>query len=1189
MSESFSNHTEAWVLSLRSLPRILVEEGDSAELYTLLTDFTFIEDKVVMLGAYALSTDYDLPFTHNLISTGGQDLHLIRDALRLVASMLDQPRHRGDRSLLRGQLYGRLMSETAPTITALLAQIHQREAPWLCPLTPNLTRAGGALQHTFVAHTRAIQAVARTADGTQVVSLAEDHTVKLWDLHTGAEVSCLMWPEDDRIKKTLLSTDALFVVSLRKVDEAASPTGDEHYLATVWEIATGLERVSFRVPYDSYNTETLLTPDNTRLVLANKHENGDDCTITVWDLTSGALLLTIAEVAMSLYQVVTTHAGQRLLTRGGGTLNIWDLATGQRLHTLKSPLSGITAEALSPDGRRAVVGLNNGTLLVWDLTTRAAASTLTGHGSSISHVRFHPDGVCIISLANNGTIKLWNDTAWATRVKLRLQRIAQRVIGPTAAIRSFTGHEGWVNAVAITPNGQQVVSASDDQTLKVWNLATGELLRTLRGHTGWVRAVALTPNGRWIISGAFDRTLKVWDLASGTLLRTLTGHTHKIGTLALTRDGRYVLSGSFDHTLRMWQLSAPNAFRDISYNDGKTTSTGAKSVTPPAGDEIRPTPLHTLGHAGTVRSIAVSPDGSYAAFVASEDGMLKLWDLEQGTLIQEIPVHGLGWVNALALTQDLHWLVMGALDHTIRLLQLQSGAVRTLTGHTDEVETVALTPDGRYLISGSSDHTLKIWELASGHEVGNLSGHTRGVRAVAVTPNGRYVLSAGFDDTLKLWDLQQVLTLRRQLATRAIRTTWNMEVATLDPEAGTDALWLAPDGRQIVTNLWDHTIQVWNLDERRKVQTFRGHANHVAALDFMPDGQHIVSGDSDGLVKVWGVLPSAEPPPVYGHSNNVTKIVVTPDGRHAISASMDHTLKLWATATGAELHTLAGHFGSVAAVIVTPNGELIISGSNDATLKVWATATGAEQWTLSGHTADINALAVTPDGRCVISASDDQTLKVWDLVTGELLRTLSGHRTSVNRVAVTPDGQHVISAALAGKMKVWHLASGREVRTLTDLVIGMALTPDGQAVVACFAEDYSLHLWELATGVRKLTFENRMRSSTPLVITPDGERLIGSSETGELSVWDTRNGAQRYTLPLHTTTVTGLQVSRDGQRVVSASLDGTIKLWEVASGAVHASFGVDGPIMDCALTPDGMTIIVGERTGRVHFLQLLGR
>jgi WD40 repeat protein len=208
--------------------------------------------------------------------------------------------------------------------------------------------------------------------------------------------------------------------------------------------------------------------------------------------------------------------------------------------------------------------------------------------------------------------------------------------GPLLA--NLRGHEGGVRAVAVTPDGRRAVSGSEDKTLKVWDLETGEELRTLRGHEAWVQAVALSPDGRRAVSGSEDRTLKVWDLEMGEELATLRGHKDDVNAVALTPDGRRAVSGSDDQTLKVWDLER--------------------------GEE-----LHTLrGHEDWVRAVALSPDGRRAVS-GSADQTLKVWDLERGEELATFT--GESAMKACAVSADGRTIVAGDKSGQVHFLRLE--------------------------------------------------------------------------------------------------------------------------------------------------------------------------------------------------------------------------------------------------------------------------------------------------------------------------------------------------------------------------------------------------------------------------------------------------------------------------------------------------------------------------------------
>jgi WD40 repeat protein len=254
----------------------------------------------------------------------------------------------------------------------------------------------------------------------------------------------------------------------------------------------------------------------------------------------------------------------------------------------------------------------------------------------------------------------------------------------TPLVRTLIGHS--VSAVALSGDGRRAVSASFDQTLKVWDLESGRELHTLTGHSSWVTGVAVSGEGRRAVSASFDQTLKVWDLETGRELHTLTGHSGGISGVAMSVDGRRAVSASHDHTLKVWDLET--------------------------GCELR-----TLtGHSGVVNSVAVSADGRRC--LSASGKTLKVWDLEArppyGAALRTFSGHSAA-VRALAVTWDGRRAVSTSEDKTLKVWDMETGReLRTLTGYSDDVNGAAVSGDGQRATSASADQTLKVWDLETG-------------------------------------------------------------------------------------------------------------------------------------------------------------------------------------------------------------------------------------------------------------------------------------------------------------------------------------------------------------------------------------------------------------------------------------------------------------------------------------------
>ncbi|WP_437338946.1 TIR domain-containing protein [Sorangium sp. So ce394] len=549
--------------------------------------------------------------------------------------------------------------------------------------------------------------------------------------------------------------------------------------------------------------------------------------------------------------------------------------------------------------------------------------------------------------------------------KIRLQHPVRMWTGEE---RTLHGHSDGVTACAISPDGQHIVSASIDSTLKVWDLATGKLLSTLEGHSDGVTACSISPDGQRIASSSYDRTLKVWDLTTGKLLSTIEGRSGWVTACVISPDGQRIVSSSYNSTLKVWDLTT-----------GKLLST-------------------LESHSREVTACALSPDGQHIVS-ASTDSTLKVWDLATGKHVSTLEGHSDG-VTACVLSPDGQRIVSASTDSTLKVWDLATGKLlSTLESHSREVTACAISPDGQRIVSASRDSTLKVWDLATGKLLSTLEGHSREVTACAISPDGQRIVSASIDSTLKVWDLATAKVL-----------------STLEGHSGwVTARALSPDGQRIVSASNDTTLKVWDLSTGKLLSTLEGHSGLITAYALSPDGQRIVSASIDNTLKVWDLATGKLFSTLQGHAYPVTACALSPDGQRIVFASHDRTLKVRDLATAKVLSILQGHSDWVNACALSPDGQRIVSAS-DTTLKVWDLSTGQLLSTLEGHSVSVSACAFSPDGQRIVSASHDRTLKVWDASTRECLNTVRGGSAFIS-VAVS---QQILCAGDANG-NLWHL------------------------------------------------------------------------------------------------------------------------------------------------------------------------
>jgi WD40 repeat protein/tRNA A-37 threonylcarbamoyl transferase component Bud32 len=641
--------------------------------------------------------------------------------------------------------------------------------------------------------------------------------------------------------------------------------------------------------------------------------------------------------------------GKMVLTGSkDGNAERWDAASGERVGTPLRHEGPVKAVAFSPDGK--IIATGNGELgttgeaRLWDAATGNLIGSSLRHEGPVHAVVFSPDSRTILTTSFNktsrrGEIRLWDvatgihrlirqDRSWALAVawsadgekivttaentaqvwslKRGLSPCAQEESPLLQPVGQPLKHEQPVLAVAFSPDGKTVLTGSRDKTARIWDAATGRLIGQPLYHQADVSAVAFASDGGIILTGCNDNTARIWQTTTGKPMSAPLYHRGRVLAVAFSSDGRTVVTGANDKTARLWDVSSARQAFEPNRHPVRLESPTYEPM------------YRSLQHKGSVRAVAISPDGRIA-LTGSREKSARLWDTATGKPVGRPLEHA---VFALSFSPDGKMVLTGGWDKTACLWDASTGKkLHSLNGHTGLIHAAAFSPDGRTALTASADHTARLWNVATGQPIARPLRHQAEVTAAAFSPEGKLVLTGGVDKTARLWE-----TATSNLVHELVGHKGTVEFATF-----------SRDGKRILTGSLDHTARIW--------ETVSG----------LPVGPPLLHHD-----KVWAGSFS-------------------PDGKLIVTASWDGTARLWHAATGEPAGPALQHQGGVVAVAFSPNGQRLLTGSRDGTARIWDVATGEPIGPPLEHQGEVWAVAFSPDGRTVLTGSDDKTARLWQV------------------------------------------------------------------------------------------------------------------------------------------------------------------------------------------------------------------
>jgi WD40 repeat protein/serine/threonine protein kinase/tetratricopeptide (TPR) repeat protein len=707
----------------------------------------------------------------------------------------------------------------------------------------------------------------------------------------------------------------------------------------------------------------------------------------------------------------------------------------------------------------------------------------------------------------------------------------------------LTGHEDWIQTIALTPDGRIAASGDFTGMLRVWDVHSGRCTTTLKLDGYRITSLALRADGQVVVVAGGDfRGALVVDLATGRHLQLRDDDGSGGGgggggggrMVALTPDGGHAVTLGHDGETIMWDLTTGAAVHvghvghvghvekaavlgaqgallvRIDYDRGRATIHDART-----GDLLHSlTGFHTRVVLADNGSIAVADHGSAA---------VRLFDLTTGA---DGPVLHVGFGQIAVNADGTMAFIDGASTGQARLWELPTGRCRLTLDGVRNVKAIVLSADGRVVVTAEGK-ALRVrrlppagprapWSYVRPHQAAEIATNAERAAAALATATrlagtGRVPEAAEAVRAARALPGHQrdaaLVQQWRRLGSLGRRTTlvdtWPAGLIAAE-RAGSWAVEF--NGRSttvIARNGNDAEAWVFDIETGQSLHTLSLHTGHIGDIALSADGGLVVSGGEDGRVIAWKPRQGQVVQLFTSAPDQVYCVAVSEDGRVALSGTAGGTVAAWDIAAGRAIGRWQAHDGPVLAVAVSPDRRWGLSRGEDECVKVWDLRKASLQHTLRAHDGWIGTCRFSPDSQYVITGGADATAQIWRIGSGKSLTVLRGHTDAVVDAMLSPDGRLALSCSADGTVRLWDVGTTRCVHVLsghTGAVLALAVTPDF-SLAASGGDDRTVQLWDLPTGTRLWTLSGHVAAVSEVALATDGTRVLSGSRSGHLRTW----------------------------------------------------------------------------------------
>jgi WD40 repeat protein len=923
----------------------------------------------------------------------------------------------------------------------------------------------------FAGHQGAVAGVAFTTDNQFVISGSADQTVRVWNPGDGSQIrsialggpaTALAVSRDNKLIAAAAADNAikLFQVSdgnpLKTLAGHGAPvkslsfsfdhtrlvSGGADNVAVVWDLAAGqlIEALPLAAGLSTAaygpaaNTVLLAAadkaialhtlhfdkslPGNTKKVTGLVYRGdgqvvfcaSQDGNVRAFQTSNGQQLFA-ANHGAPIHALALAPNGQWLASAGeNNELRIWNASSGAagpkpQLGGFESPVRSV---AFSTDSNRVIGGAANGRAIVFNLNSGSAEEEFTGHaGSAVEGLATAGEAAMLVaSIAADKTTRLW----------------------PVSAGAILAGHGGPVTALDIMPNNkQELVSASQDGTIRHWNVTNGQQVRTYN-HGGPIMSIAVRPDGQRVVSAGANNVGKLWNATNGQQLAEVRGDFRaaalvaKVNTdLNLTRNDLNARKQALDAAQKnlptkteankkaaealaaadkalvekkqaVEKATADKTAAEKAVADAVTAVKAATDAVAKADADLKADANNdglkqakaaadkALADANAKKKEADDKLAATAKPLADANTAVQQAQQAYDTAKRAADLAAKEEKQAQEAVTGSDLAVKAATEKEQKLAAELQTAQQAATASEKPFAFAAFSPDNLEFTLVGDDKLIHTYDANTGKPFDVLEGHGGPVRCVAYV-SANTLASSGADNDLVVWDTDPLFTLDRVLG----RSGPGFVDRVI-------ALAFSPDGKLLATGGGEPSrsgeVKIWQVADGALVREISdAHSDTVFGLEFSRDGLLLASSSADKFVKVFDVASGKLQKSFEGHTHHVMGVSWQFDGKVLASCGADNVIKVWSYETGEQQRTIQGFSKQLTGIRFVGNSVELVASCADRVVHRRRANDGGGVRTYGGNSDYVYCVDVTPDGALVIGGGQDGVLRVWDGNNAQVIRS----------------------------------------------------------------------------------------------------------------------------------------------------------------------------------------------------------